>query len=219
MTALGNSSSAAAGETLRPSDRAGLYTLLVTAVRLVLGLEFVVNGLNWWVKLIDPYPSIADFIHHAPPDDVVGAMIRSGVLFHVVKAVELVAGVALLTNCFVPLALVAALPVTVNVFMVDVLISTHLRAHIMGTGAMMMSGFLMLAYLPYYRPMLDLRTQFETPATASSSAPGRQFAWLSPQACPAGRRLMVLFGGASLAIGLVMIVWVFVMIGQHFLRI
>jgi hypothetical protein len=129
-------------------------------VRLLLGIEFFLNGFNWWVKIIGPYPSISDYAGGKPVHaGVVGAMIATGFMFHVVKAVELLAGIALLTNRWVPLALVAVFSVTLNVFFVDVLISTHLRAHIMGAGAMLMSIFLMFSYLPYYVPMLAKNAQ------------------------------------------------------------
>lgn len=194
---------------------AAFYSLLVGAVRNVLGLEFLLNGLNWWVKLIDPYPSISDFLHRDPPPDVVGAMIKTGILFHVVKGLELTAGVALLANRFVPLALVAVLPVTVNVFLVDVFLVGSLRGRLMGSGALMMSGFLMLAHFRYYAPMLDFRTTSDR-ADDMRLSPVAQFAWLNPQKYRLGRTLMLFFGLASLAIGLVMVGWVFVFIWRHF---
>jgi uncharacterized membrane protein YphA (DoxX/SURF4 family) len=134
-----------------------MYGRLVTAVRLLLGAAYVVGGGNWFFKLIDPYPSIVDYLNAPPPDDIVGALIRTGILFHMVKIVELVAGIALLSNRFVPLALVLSAPVTVVVFVVDVFVSGHTRAVFMGTGSFAMHGFLLLAYMSVYRPMLAPR--------------------------------------------------------------
>ena len=138
-----------------------MYDRLVTAVRLLLGAAYLVGGLNWFVKLIDPYPAIIDYLHAPPPPDIVGALIQTGILFHMVKAIEFLAGVALLTNRFVPLALVLSAPVTVVVFVVDVFVSHHLRAKVMGTGSLAMHGFLLLAYMSVYRPMLAARARHD----------------------------------------------------------
>jgi uncharacterized membrane protein len=184
------------------------FHTLVSAVRLILGLEFFLNGLNWWIKIIGPYPSISDYAGGQPVHaGLVGAMIATGFLFHVVKAVELLAGIALLTNRWVPLALVSVFSVTLNVFFVDVLISTHLRAHIMGTGAMLMSIFLMFSYLPYYLPMLAKNAQAHMiviPGQSHFMPSG----WV--KACFTG------LGLVSLGFGVVMIGWVAVMIFQTF---
>jgi hypothetical protein len=201
---------------LEPAQ-AGLLGKLATAVRLVLGVEFLVNGLNWWVKLIDPYPSLSDFAHHTLPvgsdaaHNLVPALIGAG-LFHLVKGLELTAGVALLTNLWVPTALVLVAPVTVNVFVVDVFLNNHLRGRLMGSGALLMSVFLMLAYFNTYRPML-VRT-----ARLEGAAEARPFAWFDPLSQPWRTALMIPLGLLSLAVGLIMIGWVFLMVGQHFTR-
>jgi hypothetical protein len=178
---------------------------LVGFVRLLMGTEFLVNGLNWWVKMVGPYPSLADFAHHAPPADFVGAMIQTGVLFHVVKAAELLAGVALLTNRFVPLMLVVVFPVTVPVFIVDVVLVHHLRGFIMGTGAMLMNTYLMLSYLNCYRSMLVARALPDAASapTPSPSLPGRA---------------TLIYGVVAAAFGVVMLTWVGVMIVQYVSR-
>ena len=44
-----------------------MYARLVTVVRLIFGVQMTISGLNWWVKLIDPYPSLSDFAHHTLP--------------------------------------------------------------------------------------------------------------------------------------------------------
>lgn len=189
---------------------------LVAAVRLVLGVEFLANGLNWWVKLIDPYPSISDFAHGPPPlgvdpaHNLVAALIGSG-LFHLVKAVELLAGLCLLSNLWVPVALVIVAPVTVNVFITDVFLNSHFRGRLMGSGALLMSVFLMLAYFNSYRPMLARDTRF------GAAPSGRSVAWFDPVS-PRWRSPMLALGLVSLVVGVVMVGWVFVMVGQHFTR-
>lgn len=130
---------------------------LVTTARLMMGVLYLVSGVNWWFKLITPYPSISDFVHGPPPPDMVGEMIKTGVLFHIVKGTELLAGLALLSNRFVPLMLVAVLPITINIAIVDVFFIAHLRGIVMGSGSLALNAFLLLAHLGHYRGMLTPR--------------------------------------------------------------
>jgi|HubBroStandDraft_1064217.scaffolds.fasta_scaffold122812_1 hypothetical protein len=178
-----------------------LYKHLVTAARLLLGAEFFINGLNWWVKLITPYPSVSDGAL-LPKGDLVGAMIDTGILFHLVKAAELAAGIALLGNWFVPLALVVVFPVTVNVFVVDVFLHHRLRGFIMGAGAMLINSFLMLAYLGHYKTMLVRRAAVDD-LNAGTDA-------------PLLRITRSLLSVLAVIFGIVMVSWVAAMIVQHF---
>lgn len=181
------------------------YARLVTVVRLLLGADLFVNGLNWWFKLVGPYPSLSDFVGRPPPPDIVGAMIATGFLFHVVKGLELLAGIALLTNRFVPLALVAVFSVSVNVCLVDLFIAHRLRAYVMGIGELLMNAALILAYLDHYRPLLVARA---APSQPGAQAGDRAFI-----------RVLVLLRPVLLwlaaAMGTIMIVWVAVMIVQR----
>src|SRR3569833_1621842 len=147
---------------------------LVALVRLLLGTVLFVNGFNWFFKIITPYPSMSDFVHYLPPPDIVGALIENGILFHLAKAIELLAGIALLANCFVPLALVVSMSVTVTVLIVDVFKPEfRLRAFLKGTGTMAMSITLLIAYFDHYRPMLELKGKSNPdPAIADPAATG-----------------------------------------------
>lgn len=184
------------------------YARLVTLVRLLLGADLFINGLNWWVKLVGPYPSIGDFIGKPLPPDFIGAMIGTGFLFHVVKGLELLAGVALLLDCFVPLALVAVFAVSVNVFLVDVFLAHRFRAYVMGSGELLMNVALVLAYLDSYRPLLSLKSM---PTTITGAAGSGDPAVLRSLA--AVRPLLLVLAAL---LGSVMIVWVAVLIVQRF---
>jgi hypothetical protein len=188
---------------------AQLYRRLVTAVRLLMGADLVVNGLNWWVKLVTPYPSISDFAERPPPPDFIGAMISTGVIFHVVKGLELVAGIALLANRFVPLALVAVFAVTINVFLVDVFLAQRFRAYVMGIGELLMNLALLLAYLDHYRPMLRMRAAPDAHGESSAELPAVL------RSLVAVRVPLLLVAGLF---GVVMIVWVVAMIVQRQLQ-
>jgi hypothetical protein len=182
-----------------------VYLRLVTAVRILLGVDYLVNGINWWFKIITPYPSVSDFATRPPPADIVGALIATGFMFHIVKATELVTGIALLTNRFVPLMLVVAFPVTLSVFLADVLLVARLRGFVMGGGAIIMNTFLIFAYLSAYGPLLSSRR------APDGSSTGDRLSMLGPL-----RRLVLpLYGVLAVAIGLVMITWIAVMVTQY----
>lgn len=123
---------------------------VVAALRILFGLHFLVNGANFFFH----------FFSVPPPQNPLAtqfmkAMVETGVIFTAVKTVEVVAGIALLANRFVPLALVVALPVSVNIFFVDVfLIGTWFGGWVLGAGTLLLNVVLLFAYLKYYRPML-----------------------------------------------------------------
>jgi len=82
---------------------------VVLGVRVLLGLVFVVFGLNGFFHFI-PQPPMS-----GPPADFAGAMIATGYLFHFVKATEVLTGALLLSGRFVPLALTILAPVILNI--------------------------------------------------------------------------------------------------------
>ncbi|MGV3554952.1 MAG: hypothetical protein ACO1OD_06820 [Croceibacterium sp.] len=131
-----------------------VFERLVHAARVLFGVNFLLNGINWWWKIL-PYPSIGD-----PPGGppFVQAMIDTGFLFDGIKVVEVVTGLAILANRYVPLALAVAFPVTVAAWAVDIgLLGQSLRAQVMGWAVLTMNAFLMLAYFSSYRSMFERR--------------------------------------------------------------
>jgi uncharacterized membrane protein YphA (DoxX/SURF4 family) len=80
-----------------------------TVLRILLGLGFTVFGLNYFLEFLPRPDSV-------PPADVLafmGALVGSKLLT-LVKAIEVGAGVLLLANRFVPLALTLLAPVLVG---------------------------------------------------------------------------------------------------------
>ena len=182
-----------------------VYLRLVTVVRVLLGVDYLVNGTNWWFKIITPYPSVSDFVTRPPPSDIVGALIATGFMFHIVKATELATGIALLTNRFVPLMLVVAFPVTLSVFLADVFLVARLRGFVMGGGAIIMNTFLIFAYLSAYAPLLSARRASDGSSDAAS--PGALG--------PVRRAVLPVYGFLAAAIGIVMISWIAIMVTAY----
>ena len=87
-----------------------MHTSRVTIVlRVVLGLMLVLVGLNKFFHFM-PMPPPA-----APLTDFLGAMAATGYFLPFVGGVEFVVGILLITDRFVPLALVVLAPISVNI--------------------------------------------------------------------------------------------------------
>ena len=82
---------------------------LVTAARLLVGLTFLVFGLNGFIHFMAPPPV------PATAGMFLGALGAARYVFPLLCGVELVAAVLLLSNRFVPLALVLLAPLVVNI--------------------------------------------------------------------------------------------------------
>lgn len=80
--------------------------------RLILGLIFLVFGLNGFFQFI-PMP---------PPSEAMmkfaGGLMSTGYFFPFLKGTEVICGILLLSGFFAPLALVILAPITLNILMV-----------------------------------------------------------------------------------------------------
>jgi hypothetical protein len=82
------------------------------------------------------------------------ALIESN-LFSLVKVIEVIGGVLLIFNLYVPLALVMLLPVSIVVFYFDAVLQLRWnRILYMGVLCMYLNIILLFAYLRYYFPIL-----------------------------------------------------------------
>jgi hypothetical protein len=165
-------------------DRPGRFlTLSVPAVRWLLGVQCLLSGLNWWFKIL-PFPNLFDPPGMPVKSAIVGVMIQSGWMFTAAKAIEVLLGLSLLANRFVPLMLVVSFPVIFMTFILDALIGPTIMAWLAGSApiqhlwaklldatffggaVIVMQVYLMLSYIDSYRPMLRPRaapTNWEVP--------------------------------------------------------
>jgi hypothetical protein len=83
--------------------------LIATILRVLFGLAFLVFGLNYFLQFLPP-------MDPPPPEALtfLGALV-SAKLMALVKVVEIAAGLLLLTNRFVPLALLLLAPIVVGI--------------------------------------------------------------------------------------------------------
>jgi len=100
-----------------PASRTGARRL-VLAARLLLGLVFLASGV---AGLVMPVPPLPD---GTPPGMVaLFTGLTGSYLLTLVKLTEATVGALLLANRFVPLALLALAPVTVNILLVHLLLA------------------------------------------------------------------------------------------------
>lgn len=131
---------------------------LATAARLLLGLTFFVLGLNFFFNFL-PQPPLPD-----AAGALIGAFVASGYMMTLVKVVEVSVGVMLLSNRFVPLALVLLAPIMVNI----VAFHAFLAPSGLGLPLFLLATHLYLAwaYRATYAPMLRVRVAPFSPAIA-----------------------------------------------------
>ena len=85
--------------------------IAIIVVRIVMGLLFLVSAIGFFFNLM-PQPELSD-----PAKLFVGGLGASGYVLPLVKVIELLCAIALLTGKFVPLATVVIFPITVNILL------------------------------------------------------------------------------------------------------
>ena len=120
---------------------------LPTAARILMGLLFLVTGLNGFLHFL-PEPS-------TPMPEFAGALLRTGYMFPMIMGTQLIVGALLLSNRFVPLALALIAPVVVNI------LAFHAFLAPSGLGlavvVLALEVYLAWSYRMVYRPMLAMR--------------------------------------------------------------
>jgi uncharacterized membrane protein YphA (DoxX/SURF4 family) len=133
--------------------------------RLVFASWMIPAGLNHFVPLF-PQPMGSQPLSH----ELIVALIDSH-LFDLVKAVELIAGVCVLTGFYAPLALIVCMPVSFCVFYWDApLEGWGSRAALFGYATLLCNVLLCLAYLPSYRSIFALRSRPRTFGASEGSS-------------------------------------------------
>jgi hypothetical protein len=125
----------------------------VWLVRLIFASWMIPAGVNHFVRLF-PQPMGSQPLSH----ELIVALIDSNI-FDIVKTVELLAGVMVLSSAFTPLGLLLCMPVSFCVFWWDApLEGFGSRAALFGYSVLACNLLLCLAYARSYAPMLALRS-------------------------------------------------------------
>lgn len=120
--------------------------LAVTTARSLLGLIFVVYGVNYFVPFIALPPTSPE------GQALLDALAASGFFLPLLRITQLVAGVALLANRYTPLALVILAPIVVNIVLYDIFLDT--AGLPMGILLLALQAFLGWAYCDDYEKLL-----------------------------------------------------------------
>lgn len=153
---------ASTGPAQQRSSAGPIARRIIGAARIVQGLIFFVFGLNGFFMFL-PQPKMAI---PAAAAAFFLAMMKTGYLVKLIAATQLVVGILLLTNRYVPLALALIAPVIVNIF------AFHLFLEPSGLGlasvVAILEIYLAWSYREAYRPMLAARAPVLDPGSASA---------------------------------------------------
>jgi uncharacterized membrane protein YphA (DoxX/SURF4 family) len=130
----------------RPSANPSAGRIVTAIVRVLLGLMFLVFGLNGFLNFM---PAPRDL----PPDVItVSTGLMKGGYLAVVSATEILVALLLLTNRFVPLALVLLAPVVVGIITFHIAVAP--ATIVPGIVVLVMELYLAWAFRGAFRPVL-----------------------------------------------------------------
>lgn len=123
------------------------------AVQFLFGGWFLFHGTNYWAHWFTQPPGASAGSH-----ELISALIDTG-LFSIVKAIEVVVAVALLANRLVPLAAVAAFPVTLVIAYDNLVVIHDVFGCVVGVTIILTNSLIALGHLERFLPMLAWRTE------------------------------------------------------------
>ena len=130
--------------------------------RVLMGLFFFVFGLNGFLHFL-PQPPL-----EGPAGAFAGALAATGYMFPLIKGTEVVAGALLLSNRFVPLALVLLAPVVVNIAAFHTFLTPP---NGMAYFLLVANAYLGWAYRDAFRGMLGAKNSPAVPAAEPAAQP------------------------------------------------
>ena len=132
---------------------------LPSIARVVLVLAFFVFGLNGFLHFL-PQPPMS-----GPPANFAGALFATGYMFPLIKGTEVAAGLLLLSNRYVPLALAILAPVLVNIVAFHAFLAP--AGLVLPLVLLSLELYLARSYRQAFAPMLHARTEPHTHVPAS----------------------------------------------------
>ncbi len=123
---------------------------LPTVARGMMGLVFLITGLNGFLNFL-PQPKTMPI----GAAEFAGALMKAGYMFPLIMATQLIVGVLLLSNRFVPLGLALIAPIVVNIFAFHAFLAPG------GIGVAIavvaLEVYLAWTYRESFRPMLAVK--------------------------------------------------------------
>lgn len=134
--------------------------LVLTFFRIMLGAWMIVSGASHLLTMAGFAPIFPQPFGTLHASNVMLVSLLEVGLLDLVKTVELIVGLCLVFNVFVPLALAAALPVSYMVFHNSIILNLRYErifSTYMSVWCLYMNIILVFAYFRYYLPMLKMR--------------------------------------------------------------
>ena len=143
---------------MNTTSKSKLARYLPIAARVVLGIIFLGSGIFGMLMALHvvPMPPQKEPMSDAAAAFMAG-LFKSGYLFQLIKATEIVSGALLLANRFTPFALILLAPIVVNIFLVHLLLVPSGLP--IGTVVLVLEAYLGWAYRGSYRALFVARTQ------------------------------------------------------------
>jgi uncharacterized membrane protein YphA (DoxX/SURF4 family) len=136
-----------------PEQNKSIIRFFPTIARVLMGLMFLVFGLNGFLNFIpqpkDPMPAGAGAF--------AGALMQTGYMMPLVMGTQLLVGVLLLLNIFVPLALALIAPIIVGIVTFHIFLAPATLAP--GLVILLLELYLAWAYRNAFAPMLAMRVR------------------------------------------------------------
>jgi hypothetical protein len=123
---------------------------LILVARVVFGAWMVANGANHFFLSLWPGPTG----HEPLAVQLMAALVHSH-LFDVAMAIQLVTGALILVGVFVPVALCVVMPISTCALYWSLILDHQPVGAVFALVAFALNGILMLAYIDYYRGVLQ----------------------------------------------------------------
>ncbi|MGK5079295.1 DoxX family protein [Janthinobacterium sp. HLX7-2] len=134
--------------------------LVLIFFRIMLGAWMIVSGTSHLLSLFGFAPIFPQPLGNFHPSNVMLVSLLEVGMFDIVKTVELLVGLCLVFNIFVPLVLAVALPISYMVFHNSIVLNVRydrIFSTYMSVWCLYMNLILVLAHIRYYLPMLKMR--------------------------------------------------------------
>jgi len=140
-----------------------IVKILLSLGRLYLGGWMLVSGTSYWLTQAGLPPIFPQPVGNTPlSSQMLVTMIEVG-LFDIVKTLEIVCGLMLIFNRFVPLGLLIAMPISGVVWYNAIILNGRydrlFNPTYMGVMCFYISIALMFAYLRFYAPLLTWKAK------------------------------------------------------------
>ncbi|WP_292964922.1 hypothetical protein [Novosphingobium sp. UBA1939] len=136
---------------------------IADVLRIYMGGHLLWSSVRYWSTDMQPV------IHHPIGGPFVASLVAMGA-FPAIKTIEGIVALLLLSNRFVPLALVLEMPTAVTIFYLNTFVTARLSGVLTGPPELGVNLALMLAYYQSYRPMLAMRPPVAPPALFGGKA-------------------------------------------------